>query len=60
MIASSQKSILVASHSKFGKTSFVRFAKWKDVDTVIVGGRLTAAQRRWIKKAVKEVIEAPV
>jgi DeoR/GlpR family transcriptional regulator of sugar metabolism len=60
IIASAQKAILVASRNKFGKTSFVRFAKWKDVDSVIVGGRLTAAQRRWLKKGVKDVIEAPV
>ena len=59
MIASAQKSILVASHTKFGKPAFVRFAKWKDLDSVIVGGRLTAAQRRWVKKSVQEVIEAP-
>ncbi len=60
MIASAQKSILVTTHSKFGKTAFVRFAKWKDVDSVIVGGHITAAQRRWLKKGVKDVIEAPV
>ncbi len=59
MIASTQKSLLVATHSKFGKTAFVRFAKWKDLDSVIVGGQITAVQRRWLKKGVKEVIEAP-
>jgi len=59
MIASARKSILVATHSKFGKAAFVRFAKWKDVDSVIVGGKLTAAQRRWVKKGVNELIEAP-
>ncbi len=59
MITSSQKAVLVADYSKFDKTAFVRFAKWKDIDTVIVGGKLTTSQRRWLKKSVSEIVEAP-
>jgi DeoR family transcriptional regulator, fructose operon transcriptional repressor len=56
MIASAAKTVLVADSSKFTKTSFVRFAEWKQVDMVITDKAIEATHKRRLKKAVSEVV----
>jgi DeoR/GlpR family transcriptional regulator of sugar metabolism len=60
ILGSAKRKILLADSSKFGTTAFVRIAKWDALDRVIVDDRLTTRHRRWLKRAVKDLILAPV
>jgi DeoR/GlpR family transcriptional regulator of sugar metabolism len=60
MLAGAARTILVADSSKFGRNAFVRFADWKKVDGVIVDDGLAAGVRRWLRKAVKDVVQVTV
>ena len=56
MIASSERTILVADSSKFGRVSFVRFATWDEVDTVVVDEGLPASHRSWLTQRTELVL----
>jgi DeoR/GlpR family transcriptional regulator of sugar metabolism len=60
IIGSADRRILLADSSKFGTPAFVRIARWDALDHVIVDDRLATRHRRWLKKAVKKLILAPV
>ncbi len=52
MLATAGKTVLVADSEKFGKSAFVRFAQWTDVDELITDSRLGADHLKWVKDAV--------
>jgi len=56
MIASAKKTILVADSSKLAKTSFVRFAEWKQINAIITDKGLGTTQKRRLKKAVSKAV----
>ncbi|MCF7854360.1 MAG: DeoR/GlpR family DNA-binding transcription regulator [Candidatus Pacebacteria bacterium] len=58
MIASAGKTVLVADSSKFGTTSFVQFADWKDIDIVVVDTGLAPTHQRWLKKLAGKLLFA--
>jgi DeoR/GlpR family transcriptional regulator of sugar metabolism len=60
IIGSADRRILLADSSKFGTPAFVRIAKWDALDHVVVDDQLAARHRRWVKKAVKDLILTPV
>ncbi|MEI6082716.1 MAG: DeoR/GlpR family DNA-binding transcription regulator [Verrucomicrobiota bacterium] len=60
MIAAAGRTILVADSTKFQRRAFVRFAGWEQVDTLITDPRLPSADRRWLSKAIQQVVLAPV
>jgi len=53
MMAAAQKNVLLADSGKFGKSAFVRFAGWDQVDELICDSRLPAAQKGRLEKTVK-------
>ena len=60
IIASAERRVLLADSSKFGAAAFVRIAGWDVLDHVVVDDGLASKHRRWLKKAVKGLILAPV
>jgi DeoR/GlpR family transcriptional regulator of sugar metabolism len=60
VMATAERTVLVADSSKFQRKAFVRFADWKRIDTVITDDRLSTEWRRWLKKAVGNIVFAPV
>lgn len=55
IIASADNKVLLADSSKFGRTAFVRFAEWTDIDGAVVDDRLDAAHRRLMTRAGVDV-----
>lgn len=53
MIASAQRTILVADSSKFGKNAFVRIAGWVAIDHVIVDDELPKQVLTWVGKSIR-------
>ncbi len=53
MIASSEKVVLVADSSKFGRNAFASITGWKDIDMLFVDDGLDAQSRKWIKNTVR-------
>jgi len=60
MLAATARAILVADSTKFRRRAFARFAGWNQIDTIVTDGRLSAADRRWLSKAVRNVVLAPM
>ncbi|HUS47288.1 MAG TPA: DeoR/GlpR family DNA-binding transcription regulator [Phycisphaerae bacterium] len=54
------KAVLVADHSKFQATSFVKFADWNDIDGVITDAGAPAAVRAWLGGLAAAVTYAAV
>lgn len=55
IIQGAERIILVADHSKIGKTSFVKFAEWDAVDRLITDSKVSPAARKWLKKKMVEL-----
>lgn len=55
MIENAQKNVLVVDGSKFSATAFVKYAEWKDIDTVVTDTGLSAGCRQWLRGKVDEV-----
>ncbi|NMO02964.1 DeoR/GlpR transcriptional regulator [Gordonia sp. TBRC 11910] len=53
-----QRPILVAAHSKFGQTNFCRFAELREIETIISGTELDAADAHRYEAAGPAVIRA--
>lgn len=51
IIASAKRVVLVADSSKFGQTSFVHFAGWDAIDTLIVDDSLPGESKRYLREA---------
>jgi len=60
MIASAQRTILVADSSKFGNTAFVCIAAWHAIDGLLTDDRLSADARRWGERSLRNLTLAPV
>ena len=60
MIANASRTLLVADSSKFGKTSFARFAGWNQIEGIITDSGMAAASRRWLGRITKSATFAPV
>ncbi|NQU09696.1 DeoR/GlpR transcriptional regulator [bacterium] len=58
MIANAIQKVLVADHSKFQNTAFRRFAALNDLDLLITDGGAPPATRRWLSRAVRQVVYA--
>ncbi|MDZ4269392.1 MAG: transcriptional regulator, partial [Mycobacterium sp.] len=50
--------ILVAAHSKFGESSFCRFAKVSDFESIVTGSELGASEARRYEALGPVVIRA--
>ena len=55
MIASADSTVLVVDSSKFGRSSFVKYADWKSIQHVVTDRGLSKADLRWLKRAVPDV-----
>ncbi len=51
MIQSAQRAVLVADSSKFGRTSFARFAGWDALDRVVLDAGIAPRELRWLRRA---------
>jgi DeoR/GlpR family transcriptional regulator of sugar metabolism len=60
MLSRAERTILVADSSKFGKTAFVRFAGWPEIDVLLTDDGLDAKARKWVEKNAPKHILAPV
>lgn len=58
MLRHAGRRVLVADHSKFGHTAFLRFATWNDITTVVADDGMPAVERRWLKDTGAEIIYA--
>ena len=59
IIASAQRTMLVADSGKFGSTAFVRIAGWQAIDGLLIDDGLSADARRWGKRTLKNLLLAP-
>ena len=50
MIAQAGQAVLVADSGKFGRTAFVRYAAFQDVDVVVTDRTCPARVRTWLRK----------
>jgi DeoR family fructose operon transcriptional repressor len=60
MIACAGVTVLAADQSKFGKTSFLKYASWSDFDQVVTDTGLSSEMRRWLHRVAKSVVYAEI
>jgi DeoR family fructose operon transcriptional repressor len=58
MVAQSERVVLLADGSKFGRRSYVQFAPLAEIDTIVTETRLTDEQRRALEDRSVEVVDA--
>jgi len=56
MIACAGVTVLAADSSKFGGTSFLKYASWSDFDHVVTDVKLPAEVQRWLQRVAKDII----
>ncbi len=56
MVAGAGEAMLVADHTKFDRTAFVRFATWDLIDYVVTDSGVGKATRKWLMKAAGKVV----
>jgi DeoR/GlpR family transcriptional regulator of sugar metabolism len=54
------RKVLVADHSKFSKTAFVRHAALSEMDLLVTDERCPQDVRAWLGEAAREVVYAPL
>lgn len=55
MIEVAEDTVLVADSRKFSRTSFVKFADWSQVGHLVTDAAVSAEDRKWLKRCVKDV-----
>jgi DeoR/GlpR family transcriptional regulator of sugar metabolism len=50
MICHAEQRLVVADSSKLGRTAFIRFAAWSDVDALVTDAGADAENRRWLEE----------
>lgn len=58
MIGCAASTILAADSSKFGKTSFLKYAGWNDIDHVFTDEQMPESDRRWLHRVARNVTYA--
>lgn len=58
MIANADQAILLADHSKFAASAFVRFALWNSISRAITDTGATPDQRAWLNSATETTYAA--
>ena len=59
IIASAQRTILVADSGKFGRSAFVRIAGWEAIDDWLTDDGLPAGARHWGQRTLRNLVLAP-
>lgn len=60
IIGSADRCVLVTDSGKFGTPAFVRIAGWDALDGAIVDDGLAATDRKWLDRAVADLIVVPL
>jgi DeoR/GlpR family transcriptional regulator of sugar metabolism len=60
MIACAGRTVLAADYTKFGRTSFLKYATWSDFDYVITDNKCPHDVQRWLHRVAKNVTYAKV
>jgi len=58
MVAGAEHAVLVADHSKFQDTAFVKFADWDMIDHVVTDAGIAPEVCRWLEEVVEVVTYA--
>lgn len=58
MITAAARTILVADHTKFGGTAFLRYATWEDFDYVVTDAQVEEDAQRWLRRVAKNTVYA--
>lgn len=55
MIETADQAVVVADSSKFERSSFVKYADWKDVHRVITDNKIAETHLGWLREAARDV-----
>lgn len=60
MLGTARQTVLVADSGKFGETAFMRFARWQEVNELIMDSGVDGEHLEWVKKKVRKFTLVPV